>query len=523
MQEVVLGVFTAIRSALRFRWYGMAIAWIGCLAGWAFLTVMPDVYEAQARVYLDTSSELEPLLRGQIVEKDINSQLAYVQEALLGRDSMERVVDNTPLADRVHDDQDREAMLARLAQSIEVEAAGTNRNQANNLFHIAFRERDQGVALAVVQQLLQVLETSTRSAGQFGNGQTAAFLEQRIAELDQELAEAEQRRADFKREHSDRLPGSEGDYFARMQNEQNALDQARRDLRVAQAGRDNLQAQLDAGAALVPGTPDDGAAPRDSLDARIQDLELEIDSLLLQYTEKHPDVIAAKESLARLREQRAVRLRQLGVDNPDTPISDLEIDPVYQDLRLRLNEADLNIATLQADIKEREANLAELQSLINEVPAVEAELRRLDRDYDVKNDRYQEMVRSLETQKLTQEASGVDNVDFRVIDPPTVSANPVAPDRLLLAAGIFVAALGLGGALCYVLSQIWPVFGSARNLRMVTELPVIGVVTNAYTERRHAEQRRRALVFVSCLVLLTVAFVSVAAIEVVGPGLHSII
>jgi polysaccharide chain length determinant protein (PEP-CTERM system associated) len=436
---------------------------------------------------------------------------------------MERIVDNTALAARAHTDLERDALLARLAQSIEVDFAGGGRNQANNLFHIAYRERDQSVALSVVQQLLTVLEESTRSAGQYGDGRTAQFIERRIAELDQELAAAEKRRADYKREHANRLPGSEGDYFQRMQNEQNALDQARRDLRVAQAGREQLKAQLDAGAALVPGTPDEGAAPRDSLDARIQDLELELDSLLLRYTDNHPDVVATRASLERLREQRAVRLRQLGVNDPNTPISDLEIDPVYQDLRLRLNEADLNIATLQADIKEREANLAELQSLINEVPAVEAELKRLDRDYDVKNERYMEMVRSREAQKLTQEASGVDNVDFRIIDPPTVSAEAVAPNRLMLASGIFAAAIGLGGALCYVLSQVWPVFGSARNLRMVTELPVIGVVTNAFTEKRDAEQRRRALVFVSCLVLLTVAFLSVAAIEVVGPGLHTII
>ena len=59
---------------------------------------MPDVYEANARVFVDTTSQLRQILSDQIIEPDVAAQLNYVREALLGQTQLERVANATGLA-----------------------------------------------------------------------------------------------------------------------------------------------------------------------------------------------------------------------------------------------------------------------------------------------------------------------------------------------------------------------------------------------------------------------------------------
>jgi polysaccharide chain length determinant protein (PEP-CTERM system associated) len=261
--------------------------------------------------------------------------------------------------------------------------------------------------------------------------------------------------------------------------------------------------------------------PPNSLDARIRDHRSELDRLLLEYTEKHPDVIATRESLTRLEEQRARQLAALGVDNPDQEFANLDSNPIYQSIRMALNDAEVEIDALNAQMQERARRLEDLQALIDEVPQVEAELARLNRDYDVIYEQYQSLVRSRETQELSRKANDTDEVDFRVIDPPMADLTPVAPNRLLLFTAVFMLALGAGGGVCWLLAQIRPVFASSAELREVIGLPVIGAVTQAW-ERSYRLQRRWALAgFAGAMSGLGVIYMIVVAAESFGSGVRA--
>ena len=259
-----------------------------------------------------------------------------------------------------------------------------------------------------------------------------------------------------------------------------------------------------------------------SIDARIRNHRAELDRLLLQYTERHPEVIALEESLERLEAQRAEQLQALGVSDSDQQISALGANPVYQALQIAMNEADVDIATLETDLRDRERRLDDLRALIDEVPGVEAELARLNRDYDVIYDQYQAVIQSRETQQLSQQASAIDQVEFRVLNPPRADIEPVAPRRLLLLAGVLVASLAGGAGLSYVLAQLRPVISSARALRELSGLPVIGTVSG-FVDSRLARQRRVAtLSFSAATAGLVLLIGSVALFELVGPGIHSL-
>jgi polysaccharide chain length determinant protein (PEP-CTERM system associated) len=276
---------------------------------------------------------------------------------------------------------------------------------------------------------------------------------------------------------------------------------------------------------LVSGDPSINRQPRpDSIDERIRVARADLDRMLLQYTERHPAVIAQKESLQRLQDQRAEQLRALGITDPDQQVSALDSNPVYQNLQIAINDVEADIASLQADVRDRERRLAELQGLIDKVPGVEAELARLNRDYNIIKNQYQALIQSRETQHLSQQASSTDQVDFYVLNPPRTEVKPVAPKRLLLLVGVLVAALGTGVGCSWLLAQLRPVFSNARALREITGLPVLGSVSRVFVDPQVVAKRRLAVVtFSAAIVGLILLTGGLAVYELVGPGVHSLV
>jgi polysaccharide chain length determinant protein (PEP-CTERM system associated) len=245
---------------------------------------------------------------------------------------------------------------------------------------------------------------------------------------------------------------------------------------------------------------------------------------LLEYTDRHPDVIAVREALTRLEGQRSEQLRALGVANPDQELSTLGANPVYQAVQIALNEAEIEVATLTADASDRQRTLNELQALINEVPEVEAELAKLNRDYDVIREQYESLIQSRETQTLSRKASDSDQVDFRVLNPPQAGYAPVAPPRLLLLAAALVGALGAGGGLCYLIAQLRPVFNNSRALREASGLPVFGVVGRVMIDAAVRRRKRLELLsFSATMAGLVFVFGMVVYAEVFGSGLKALL
>jgi hypothetical protein len=92
-------------------------------------------------------------------------------------------------------------------------------------------------------------------------------------------------------------------------------------------------------------------------------------------------------------------------------------------------------------------------------------------------------------------ASGV--AEFRLVDPPRVAPKPVSPNRLLLLPMVLAVALGAGFALALVISQLRPTFSDPEQLRQMTGLPLLGVVTALATDADRQYQRASLLRFVA--------------------------
>lgn len=501
-----------LRGSWRYRWSALAVAWALCIVGWLAVLALPNVYQAQARVYVDTSSRLREVLGTIAFEPDIESRVNIVRQALLGRPQLERVAKTTGLFEGAVTKDDRERVIAGLRENITVAAGRTAASR--NLFGISYESRDRQTAVAVVDTLLKSFENDVLTQKAQGADAAQQFLRDQIDHYSTLLAQADQRLADFKKENLGLLPGSDTDYFARLQAQTAAVEQLRSELKVAESKRDELKRQISGEQPFLPdtgagstattvgaatGTPTVGTGTGLEIDGRIAALQKNLDDLLLRYTDVHPEVVGLREQIEELKKRRAEQIQAFMNGGLGVPGSN---NPVYQNAQIALNQANVEIAALQAKIADGEAKTKELQDSVNTIPEVEAELARLTRDYANTKALYDKLVAQLERERLVNEGDDRQVVNFQIIDPPSAPVDPVSPKRLIMLLGVLVLGLGAGSALAYLLNMIKPSFIDAAQLRAVSGLPVLGSVSAAWSGRSQVVRRLEAVAYAGLVMVL---------------------
>jgi len=240
-----------------------------------------------------------------------------------------------------------------------------------------------------------------------------------------------------------------------------------------------------------------------------------LDDLRLRFTDAYPDVVALKEIIAQLEQQRRSELDsyQKNTESLGDPRA-TSTSLVTQNLQIALNEVELEIASTSAQVADHQRRVNELRSSINTLPEVEAELTRLNRDYGINKAQYDALVQRLESARLSQQAENPQDVVFKIVDPPVLPLRPAAPNRPLLAISVLLVALGLGGALAYGLSLMRPTFLRAADLqKAVGNIPVIGHVSNVRSKGMIAAHRLGLVAFGSLagVLFLTCGVVLIAA------------
>ena len=73
-QEIIAEVLDHARGMWRYRWWAAAVTWVLAVAGWVYVYAMPDVYQASAKVFVDTNSLLRPLMAATTSSVEIQPQ-----------------------------------------------------------------------------------------------------------------------------------------------------------------------------------------------------------------------------------------------------------------------------------------------------------------------------------------------------------------------------------------------------------------------------------------------------------------
>ena len=487
MDGIGILIQTKLKAAWRHRWLALAAAWVICGLGWVGVMLIPNVYQSTARLYVDSDAVLTPLLKGIAADTQPASQLEVLQRTLLSRPNMDKLISKTDLDLQVRNEGDRQRLVTNLATSIHVVG------QERNLFTIDYRNTNPRLAYDVVQQLLTIFIESATGTNRTDMANARLFLQRQINLYETQLREAERRRADFQAKFVELLPeatavgGIEtGGVAVRLDAARGKVLDLTGQLKDAVAKRDTIKQELaNTPATVVTDPAEAGAAAGGS--ARLAELQRQLVEAQLHDTDNHPDVIQLKGLIAALKAHPSLDANTTGGATAGRPARSAP-NRLFDDLKLRLVDADATVASITRQVDEAKAEQARLEDIVRREPELEAEYKNLDRDYSVLRHNYELLLARREEANIAQAAdTQADKVKLQVVDPPQISQVPVGPNRLLLLSGVFFAGIGGGLGLAVLLAQFDRSFRSIDDLRSLG-LPVLGglsLVAVAANRRRY--------------------------------------
>lgn len=511
MDQLRVLVRRYIGAAWRYRWATVACAWVLSVGGWIGTTFIPNQYEASARVYMDADAVLTPLLHGIAIDAQNSRRLDILQRTLLSRPNLEKLVSSTDLDLKITGPGDLERLVLELGSDIRI------RPQTQNLFTISYRSPSPKLAFDVVQSMLTTFIESRAGNSRSEMQNAQVFLDQQLANYETKLRDAEKRRADFRAKYIDLLP-SDATGVSRFEEAQATVRSLQGQLQDQVARRDMLKSELASTKPMLVtetdanGVPIGGPGGMTPEQAKLKQAEDQLRLLLLHDTEQHPDVIAQRKLIASLQAAaaqsvtaRTAAAKAAGKPGEAAPNTRSQANPVYEQLKVRLVDAESGLASLQRQLADATKQRDRLQEIARGAPGLQAEYTNMNRDYDVIRKSYEELLSRRESMRIGSAADrDADKIKIQIVDPPQVPQNPVAPKRALLITGVLLAALGTGFGLALLLAQFDQSFHTLDELRDLG-LPVAGSISLIEVTSR-IRRMASAIGFSSALALLCAVY-----------------
>ena len=512
MQELIHHALTNLRGMWHRRWIGLATAWVVAVVGVAVAYKIPERFEASARVYVDTESLLRPLLAGLAVQPNVDQQVSLISRTLISRPNVEKLLRLADLDLAIGSTGERDELIDNVMKTVKLEG-----NLTSNLYVISYRDPNPAQARKVVQSLLTIFVESSLGDKRQDTQAAVRFLDDQIKRYEDNLQATENRIKEFRLRNMGVSSREGQDYFARMSRISTDIDTTRLELQAAEQARDAYKHQIAGETPVFIPEASDSATPggevTSEIDGRITALKRELDMLLRKYTDQHPDVVATRKLIEQLDEQRKTEIeaRRKAATSSAKKGSPIDQNPVMQQMRISLADAEATVASTRAKLAGLQAQQQVLKSQAQLVPQVEAEFTQLNRDYDVQKKTYDNLVARREAASMGKDVQDTGGAQFRIIDPPRVSPQPVAPNRLAMLGVVFGLALLAGLMASLLANQMMPTFHDARTMREVTKRPILGMVSMMQSDALQRLRRRSRWLFAGGLGGLLASFAAVFA------------
>ena len=501
------GLYSQIRIALhqvwRRRWLAAAIAWGVAVLGWLVIALIPNSYEAKARLFIQQQQVLANL-PGSTIE-DRNAQMLRLKQTLVSNENLVRVVRRTDLNSLVASDRDLSSVVSALRARITVTQqpdGGLEIKASSNISGFS-NSQNARTAAGTVQGLIDAFQEQNMSGDRQESGQGLQVLDEELARREAALREAEQRRVEFEQRYMGALPGS-GTIDDRMNAARTEMAGLEQQIAAASASLTAMRGQL---AATPPTIPGIGGENSGTATGQIAQLNGQIAQYLARgWTESHPDIVAARAQVARLRPYAASERSSGntgGISNPS-----------YVSLRAMMAEREAQLNSAQTRRNQLQSDLAQLSSRQSTEPSLAAQQSQLTGDYNTLKTQYDQLVAQREQIRLRRDInSRTSPISVSVVEPPSVPSAPASPNRPVFLTVVLIFALGAGVAAAFVAGQLQTTFPTPQRLLQVTGLKVMGTVSEVVSAYERSRRRKKLVLLAGTVAALGGAWAVLMLVE----------
>ena len=466
-----------------------------------------DQYRAVATVRRKDLAILRSTPSSLISKADSHVSVSALRAEILTWTNLQRVIQQANLDKNLDTLADWQSMYSSLRSSISIDSIA--RGRGIDLIEIAAvhknPEKAAKIANAVADNYVEKSQGASRS-----NSQTAVeFLSDGKEEYRTKLREAEQKLQDYKQTHFSDLPGVRDGLLQKMLSLRTEKTTEELQLTRAQKRLETVKDQIEEVPRIVEGEVTTQENPtltelRNELRAR----ERALTSILLDYTEEHPQVKKVKREIKELEKQIEDAPEQVETEKKNV------INPEYQDLQMKKRELLQDIDAHQAALRQIEARIAANQQELRNIADEEQKYQDLVREKNEAQQLYEQYSSSLASAKtrLEVESKGYET-EVEIIARAMEPQFPYRDLEMKLALASLVGGMAVGVALMFGMEFTDRSFRNVEDAAHYLGVPVLGSIPTIHTPQEAAFRRARRL-----KILLAMIFIAL----VVAGGLFAL-
>jgi polysaccharide chain length determinant protein (PEP-CTERM system associated) len=466
-------------SMFKRRWWMIAIpAVIFPIAAIGIAFVIPPVYESQTLVLIDQQKVPEEFVQP-IVNEDLDSRVASMQEQILSRSSIQPIVEKYNLYGDQHMDLD--TRIDRVRKDITLQAIRSEISRSNGLpgFKIFFKASDPHTAQQVCAEITTLFTSANLNSREAAAEGTTSFIKERLAQAKQNLDDQDKKLADFQREYFNMLPEDEKNNQDLLSSTNAQLDATNGQLQSMEQSQSMMEAML--AEQQQPVATNAGASPSQTPQAEqkeLEDLMAQRDALTATYSENYPDVRAVNRKITELKAQMAKESEAPPPVAPNAPASGNRPDSASVQ-QLRTNLAGIRLA-IQAKRKQQaqlEQRISSLAGRVQSSPQIAEQQKELTRDYTTAQGIYDKLYSQMnQAEMATDLEHRQEGETFSVLDAANLPDAPTFPKPGIFGAGGLAAGIGLGLMIVALVEYRDTALRNERDVWAFTQLPTLAVI-----------------------------------------------
>ena len=454
---------------------------------------LPNRYQSTTVIMLVRQRIPDSYVKTTVTER-IEDRLASLQEQILSRSRLERIILDLNLYIPQRAKLPMEDVVQRMRDDIKVKTEG------KESFRVTYESRDARTAQKTAERLASLfIEENLRDRENVAED-TNQFLDSQLEDAKRRLIEHEQKLEEYRRRYSGELPSQAAANLQAIQNAQTQLqtiseymDRARERRLLLERQVIDLQSPDPLTAVVSPAPASAEKLSGETTEQQLQNAISHLQDLLTRDKPDHPDVRAAQRAVRDLEAKLASEGSKpagVPVERPVTAPERLQQQRV-RELRAQIEEIDRQLADKQEQDGRLRSVIAGYQSKLEAMPKRESDLVELTRDYTTLQASYQSLLSKREESKIAANLERRNiGEQFKVLDPARVPERPFSPNRLVINVAGAGAGLALGLLLTAFLECRDSSFRCEDEVVRLCQLPVLAVVPLLMTGEELRTRRR---------------------------------
>lgn len=455
----------------------------------------PKTYQATALIIYQRQ-KINPAKMSPDVESETREMLATLTQQVTSRSSLEEIIEQFKLYVELRGKMPMEDVVEEMRKHVAITPS------KGDVFRVSFDgESPKKVMLVTNAIASRFIEENLRFREEKAT-ETSNYVKDELDMAKVSIDKTEAIMRDYKLQHYNEMPQQLQLNMARLNSLQEQLMKSQESIQGLDRTKILIQEQMNIRsswlAEIMSGSGglkgklpvNSGIAnvPESSRQQQLSELRALRDSLLLKYTDEHPEVKRLNKKLSELEgEGRDVSSGSQGAGEEQGSSSGQDsaaqkevsgwgqpYDSQLKEWELQLKETAISLQGMKQAKADIEAQIKQYQAWIDATPVREAEWAALTRDYSQFLDHYQQLVaRNLEAESAQSLERRQKGSQFKIVDSAHFPETPIEPDIKKIMLLAVALGLGLAGGLVLMLETLDTSFKETAEIESYLGVPVI--------------------------------------------------